>query len=43
MTHSVATADELKALLRPALTDKIYDRETFMKGIDFSYYYELED
>ena len=43
MTHSVANADELKALLRPALTDKINDRETFMKGIDYSYYYEQED
>ena len=26
-----------------ALTDKINDRETFMKGIDYSYYYEQED
>ncbi len=43
MTHSVANADELKALLRHALTDKINDRETFMKGIDYSYYYEQED
>lgn len=43
MTHSVANADEQKALLRPALTDKINDRETFMKGIDYSYYYEQED
>ena len=43
MTHSVANSDELKALLRPALTDKINDRETFMKGIDYSYYYEQED
>lgn len=43
MTHSVANADELKALLQPALTDKINDRETFMKGIDYSYYYEQED
>ena len=43
MTHSVANSDELKALLRPALTDKINDQETFMKGIDYSYYYEQED
>jgi cell filamentation protein len=27
-------------LLRPTLTDNIDDRETFMKGIDYSYYYE---
>ena len=26
-----------------ALTDKIDDREIFMKGIDYSYYYEQED
>ena len=33
----------IKSLLRAALTDKISDRETFMKGIDYSYYYEQED
>ena len=27
-------------LLKVALTDKINDREMFMKGIDYSYYYE---
>lgn len=26
-----------------ALTDKIHDREIFMKGIDYSYYYEQEE
>ncbi len=31
---------EIKHVLRNALTDKINDRETFMKGIDHSYYYE---
>ncbi len=30
----------LKSLLQAALTDKINDREMFMKGIDYSYYYE---
>ena len=30
-------------LLSQAMTDKINDRETFMKGIDYSYYYEQED
>jgi cell filamentation protein len=30
-------------LLKSALTDKINDREMFMKGIDYSYYYEQED
>ena len=43
MTHSVIDAQSLKQLLLPALTDKINDRETFMKGIDYSYYYEQED
>lgn len=33
----------IKALLQGALTDKIGDREIFMKGIDYSYYYEQED
>ncbi len=31
---------EIKFLLRQALTDKINDREVYMKGIDTSYYYE---
>lgn len=31
---------DIKKLLRSALTDKISDREIFMKGIDYSYYYE---
>lgn len=43
MTRSVADATAITDLLRPALTDKINDRDTFMKGIDYSYYYEQED
>ena len=31
---------EIKHLLRNALTDKINDRQVFMKGIDTSYHYE---
>ena len=31
---------EIKVLLKAALTDKINDREVYMKGIDVSYYYE---
>lgn len=31
---------EIKVLLKAALTDKINDREVYMKGIDHSYYYE---
>lgn len=31
---------EIKHILKNALTDKINDREVYMKGIDHSYYYE---
>ena len=31
---------EIKYVLKQALTDKINDREIYMKGIDHSYYYE---
>jgi cell filamentation protein len=31
---------EIKVLLKDALTDRIDDREVYMKGIDISYYYE---
>lgn len=31
---------EIKYLLKQALTDRIDDREIYMKGIDHSYYYE---
>ena len=37
MVCSVANSDSIKQLLKQALTDKINDRETFMKGIDYSY------
>ena len=40
MRESVVDSRRLKSLLEPALTDKINDREMFMKGIDYSYYYE---
>ena len=40
MERSVVKDIEIKQLLGAALTDKIHDRETFMKGIDVSYYYE---
>ena len=43
MTRSVANSTAIKDLLRAALTDKINDRNTFMKGIDYSYYYEQDD
>lgn len=31
---------EIKVLLKNAITDRINDREVYMKGIDASYYYE---
>lgn len=43
MTASVADSMAIRDLLRPALTDQINDREMFMKGIDYSYYYEEDD
>ena len=42
MKRSVADANPIYELLKNALTDKINDREIFMKGIDYSYYYEEE-
>lgn len=41
MRRSSTDASPIKALLKGALTDKIDDRELFMKGIDYSYNYEL--
>jgi cell filamentation protein len=43
MIESVTDGTKITGLLRQALTDKINDREMFMKGIDYSYYYEEED
>ena len=43
MRKSVVDPSDIKRLLKSALTDKINDRETFMKGIDYSYYYEQEE
>jgi cell filamentation protein len=40
MERSVVKDVEIKHLLKAALTEKINDRELFMKGIDISYYYE---
>ena len=33
----------IRSLLQNALTDEVDSRETFMKGIDYSYYYEQTD
>jgi cell filamentation protein len=43
MILSPTNSNVLKKLLKNALTDKINDREMFMKGIDYSYYYEEND
>lgn len=43
MIESETNSTKIRELIRLALTDKIDDRETFMKGIDYSYYYEQED
>lgn len=40
MERSPVKDIEMKHLLRQALTDRIHDREVYMKGIDHSYYYE---
>lgn len=43
MILSATNPTMLHRLLSGALTDRIDDRETFMKGIDYSYYYEQPD
>ncbi|GIL24562.1 MAG: hypothetical protein BroJett042_30750 [Bacteroidota bacterium] len=40
MVKSSANSSPLKRLIKNALTNKIDSREIFMKGIDYSYYYE---
>ncbi len=43
MTESPVDSTRIRELLRNALTDRINDRELFIKGIDYSYYYESDD
>jgi cell filamentation protein len=43
MVQSPINCNPLKALLENALTSEIDSREMFMKGIDYSYYYEEEN
>ena len=43
MRLSTTDSSAIRELLRGAMTDQINDREIFMKGIDYSYYYEQED
>ena len=40
MERSPVKDIEIKHILKQALTDKIDDREIYMKGIDYSYYDE---
>ncbi len=42
MIKSSVNSTEIKNLLKNALTDEINSHEMFMKGIDYSYYYEEE-
>ena len=43
MRQSVTDASRIKQLLHQAVTNDTGSRELFMKGIDYSYYYEQED
>ncbi len=43
MTQSVTDSTRIKQLLHGAITHQTDSRELFMKGIDYSYYYEQED
>ncbi|MBQ8126864.1 MAG: Fic family protein [Prevotella sp.] len=43
MITSQTDSSRIHELLKGAMTDKIDDREIFMKGIDYSYYYEQEE
>ena len=43
MIASHLDSRRIRELLQGAMTDKIDDREIFLKGIDYSYYYEQPD
>ena len=43
MRRSTTDVSMIKRLLEGAMTARIDDREIFMKGIDYSYYYEQEE
>ena len=43
MRLSPVNSQRIRELITDALTDKINDRVMFMKGIDYSYYYEQND
>ena len=43
MEKSPVDSSHIKTLIIGALTDRVNDREIFLKGIDYSYYYEEVD
>ena len=43
MEKSSTSSEKICLLIQGALTDKVNDRELFLKGIDYSYYYEEVD
>lgn len=43
MIASQTNSSRIRVLLKGAMIDKIDDREIFMKGIDYSYYYEQKE
>lgn len=43
MERSTVNTLEIKTLLKAALTDKVDDRQIYMRGIQASYYYEDQD
>ena len=43
MRRSTTDASFIRSLLEGAMTNRIDDREIFIKGIDYSYYYEQEE
>lgn len=43
MQKSPVDSSDISELINNSLTDEIDNRELFMKGIDYSYYYETED
>jgi cell filamentation protein len=43
MAESPTDSTKIRQLLEGALTAEINSREMFMKGIDYSYYYEEEN
>ena len=42
MKESTYDENKIQKLIKKSLTNKIKSREIFMKGIDYSYYYEVE-